>query len=146
MSNASQSNRTQSGFTLIELMVVVAIVALIAAIAYPSYRRSVIKSDRSDAKVALQKAAQAFERCYAESHSYKASPHAKRPGTCPEFPRRSQNEYYNITLPKVTTTTYTIKAEPVAGGPQQDDAGCTSFTLKSNGAQSATGNNSDHCW
>ncbi|MBU6508933.1 MAG: prepilin-type N-terminal cleavage/methylation domain-containing protein, partial [Gammaproteobacteria bacterium] len=46
------------GFSLIELMVVVAIIAIIAAIAYPSYERSVLKSHRSDAENLLTQDAQ----------------------------------------------------------------------------------------
>ena len=41
------------GFTLIELMIVVAIVAILASIAYPSYKDSVLKSRRAEARTAL---------------------------------------------------------------------------------------------
>ena len=54
---------TQSGFTLIELMVVVTVVALLAMIALPSYQNSVRKSRRTDARIALIELAQTLERC-----------------------------------------------------------------------------------
>ena len=44
---------SNGGFTLIELMIVVAIVAILAAIAYPAYTSQIRKTDRSDAKAAL---------------------------------------------------------------------------------------------
>ncbi|HET7570477.1 MAG TPA: type IV pilin protein [Gammaproteobacteria bacterium] len=137
------SNSYKKGFTLVELMIVVAIIAIIAAIAYPSYRKSVIKSDRSDAKVALQRAAQALERCYAEGHNYKSTPTATPPGTCPTFPQPSPNQYYTISLPTVTTTSYTIEAVPTADSPQQDDDDCTWFKLDNTGLQTAS---SSDCW
>ncbi|HET7307051.1 MAG TPA: type IV pilin protein [Gammaproteobacteria bacterium] len=139
----------EKGFTLVELMIVVAIIAIIAAIAYPSYRKSVIKSDRSDAKVALQRAAQALERCYAEGHNYKSTPTATPSGTCPAFPQASPNQYYTISLPTVTTTTYTIEAVPTADSPQQDDDECAKFFLDNTGLQTsknASNATTTDCW
>jgi type IV pilus assembly protein PilE len=60
------------GFTLIELMIVVAVVGIIAAIAYPSYMDSVRKARRTDAKSALTEAAQKLEILYARNASYSA--------------------------------------------------------------------------
>jgi len=57
----------QKGFTLIELMIVVAIVGIIAAIAYPSYQDSVTRSQRSDATVTVSRLAAAQERFYTRS-------------------------------------------------------------------------------
>lgn len=59
-----------AGFTLMELMIVVAIVGILAAIAYPSYMDSVRKSRRADAKAALSNAVQALERYYTEKNTY----------------------------------------------------------------------------
>ena len=59
-----------SGFSLIELMVVVGIIGVIAAIAYPSYTKSVQKSNRTDAKIALTEAATRQERIYSQSGAY----------------------------------------------------------------------------
>ena len=62
--------KTEQGFTLIELMIVVAIVGILAAIAFPSYQESVRKSARAEAKAALLGAAQAFERYYSLNGRY----------------------------------------------------------------------------
>jgi len=59
-----------SGFTLIELMIVVAIIALLAAIAIPSYRDFVVRSHRTEAKVALTELANLQEKFYSEMGSY----------------------------------------------------------------------------
>jgi type IV pilus assembly protein PilE len=58
------------GFTLIELMIVVAVIAILAIIAYPSYRDSVRKARRVDAKSALTDIAQMQETFFARNGSY----------------------------------------------------------------------------
>jgi type IV pilus assembly protein PilE len=62
--------RRQAGFTLIEVMVVVAIIAILAAIGYPAYTEQVARSRRADAKAALLEAAQWIEREFTVSGSY----------------------------------------------------------------------------
>lgn len=58
------------GFTLIELMIVVAIVAILAAVAYPSYRDSISKSRRAEARAQLMDAVQYMQRFYSQNDRY----------------------------------------------------------------------------
>lgn len=58
------------GFTLIELMIVVAIVGILASIAYPSYQEQIAKSKRAGAKSELLQSQQWMERFYSESYRY----------------------------------------------------------------------------
>lgn len=62
--------KNQQGFTLIEVMIVVAIVAILAAIALPSYRSSVLKGNRSDGYAILNEIMQAQERYAASNDIY----------------------------------------------------------------------------
>jgi type IV pilus assembly protein PilE len=113
------------GFTLIELMVVVAIVGILAAIAFPSYQESVRKANRTDAKASLLNAAQLLDRCFTERNAYNAA-------GCPTVTGTSQEGFYTIafgTNPPLSATTYTLIATPVAGGRQANDPRCTSFSL-----------------
>jgi type IV pilus assembly protein PilE len=66
----SSRRRIPAGFTLIELMIVVAIIAIIAAIAYPSYTSSIIKGKRSQGRGALLDLLQQQERYMTQYGSY----------------------------------------------------------------------------
>lgn len=58
------------GFTLIELMIVVAVVGILAAIAYPAYTDSVLKGKRAQARTALLEVMQQQERYMTQSNTY----------------------------------------------------------------------------
>ena len=62
--------RTSAGFTLIEVMIVVAIVSILAAVAYPSYIDSVRKGKRAEARAALMNLLQQQERYFTQNNSY----------------------------------------------------------------------------
>jgi type IV pilus assembly protein PilE len=59
-----------SGFTLIELMIVVVVVAILAAVAYPAYQNQVEQGHLSEGTVALTRFASELERCYSRFGSY----------------------------------------------------------------------------
>ncbi len=118
--------QASKGFTLIELMIVVAIIGILAAIAYPSYQEYTAKSRRAAAKSCLLEIGQALERRYAAASSYAGALPA--PGCVAE-----QNGFYGFTPTGITTAqSYTIKAAP---GSKQHDTKCGTLTLDNTGAK-----------
>lgn len=135
--------KRRGAFTLLELMIAVVVVAIIAAIAYPSYVESIRKSRRADAKSILSLVGERLERCFAECNSYTA---ASCGAPCPTLPVTSTEGYYRVLAGPVAATSWSLTATPVAGKSQETDAACTSFTLTSTGAKSATGASAATCW
>jgi type IV pilus assembly protein PilE len=120
-----------SGFTLPELVVVIAIIAILAAIAIPSYRNSVRKSRRAEAQEQLLNFAGMAERIFTQSNSYATA-------TLP-----ADTDYYTYTFPvAITATTYTIRATPTA---IQSADGCGTMSLTQTGQRTHTGSEAD-CW
>ena len=128
---------SNSGFTLIKLMIVVAIVAILAAIAYPAYTSQIMKSQRSDARAALLAAAQSLEKCYTEYNVYNNA-------ACPALPASSPEGYYSIAATTLTASTYTLTATPQSGAVNNDKE-CLTIMLDSKGAKTSTGTGSQ-CW
>lgn len=117
------------GFTLIELMIVVAIVAILLAIALPSYQNQVIKSRRTDAQRELVSWAQALERHYTANAQYGDCSDGKPSG-------KPSNNYYTISIAAAATdctdTTFTLSAVPIGGTSQANDG---TLTLDNTGAR-----------
>ncbi|MFZ1324990.1 MAG: type IV pilin protein [Candidatus Contendobacter sp.] len=139
------------GFTLIELMIVVAVVGILGAIAYPAYQDSVRKSRRADAKGVLLEAAQWMERFYTENSRYDqlrgggAVPFAASGLTKAPKTGGPAGGYYTITLSAVGQDTYTLTAAPLATGGQNSDT-CGTMTLNNAGVKTVSSSTVAKCW
>lgn len=124
----------QQGFTLIELMIVVAIIGVLAAIAYPSYQRYVIKTKRTDMMTELQNIASQIESRKLAQGSYTNA----GAGLDGSFPRGG-TALYTITLaPTPLTERWTITATPVSSSQMANDG---TLTLNAQGLKCRDKNN-----
>ena len=127
------------GFTLLELMIVVAILAILSTIAFASYQNQVIKSRRSAATTCLQERAQFMERYYTTNLTYAAAP---APAQC----GADLNPFYAIAFTGTPgAKTYVITATPQAG--QMADTRCGNLSINAQGVRTESGTGTvDECW
>ena len=119
--------QSQRGITLIELMVVIVIVGILAAIAYPSYRQQVMRSNRTEAKVALEQRALALEKCFTRYLSYESDEcTASTAAADGETPDRN----YSVALAS-DAESFTVTATAING--QAADQQCDEMTIDERG-------------
>ncbi|PZO16206.1 MAG: prepilin-type cleavage/methylation domain-containing protein [Burkholderiales bacterium] len=114
------SDNVQRGFSLIELMVVVAVVALLASIALPSYESHVRRTHRKHAQAALLKASQWMERSAIAMGRYPAA------AGVPADVLAVEGGRYQIALSNLTASTFTLSASP-QGAQLQDP--CATYSI-----------------
>jgi type IV pilus assembly protein PilE len=110
----------EGGFTLIELMIVVAIIGILAAIAYPSYQEYIRRAARADAQGAVTSLASVMERWFSDNNTYAAvgGVTALGAGLHPNWSPMDEpqaNRRYDLTIQAADGTSYTLRATPTAG-------------------------------
>jgi type IV pilus assembly protein PilE len=121
--------RSNAGFTLIEMMIVVVVLALLAAVALPSFLDSLRKSRRTEAFTALSAVQQAQERWRGNNSTYSNSL------TGLGLPATTPRGLYTIQLSGTNATDYTVAAVAAPGTSQAADAACRTLAVRVTGAQ-----------
>jgi type IV pilus assembly protein PilE len=125
------------GFTLIELMVVVAIIAILASIAYPAYKDYVVKTRRSAGTACLLEQAQFMERYYSTNMGYSG---AALPSTACTSDLSQHYAFAFSAGP--TATAFTVAATPQGAQAAQDSL-CGTLSIDQKGTKSPT---TTGCW
>lgn len=150
--------KTYEGFSLVELLIVIAIISILASIGYPSYTSFVVSGKRSAAQADLLGFASSMERHRAANYTYKGAASGGSDTGAPLIyatyspsDGTEANKDYNLTIETVTSdgSSYTIRATPVSGSSQASDG---SLYYYSDGRkawdknQDGTVASSEYCW
>lgn len=155
--------RTEQGFTLIEVMIVVVIIGILVAIAYPNYQGYVVHSNRAEAFALLNDAAARQERYFAQNNEYITGKNnttlsienLKIPNTTPidQDEIFSTNKYYTLKVEAKADKSdggYAFTATPQGSQARDEELNkCYQLTLEANGKQSAfrlDGSAAENCW
>lgn len=101
--------KQSSGFTLIEVMIVVIVLSVLASIAYPAYTDYVIRSRLTEVRTALADMRSRMEHYFQDNRTFAGANTAPAPNPCTPPPNLSNLFTYSCT-PAPTANTYTIQA------------------------------------
>lgn len=118
------------GFSLLELMMVLAITSIIAGLIYSNYSDRVLRARRLDGKISLMDLAQKIERLSLSEHTYKFNPKINN-----SLPKQSINGWYLLSILEASDQSFTVQARPI---PSQKDIQCEAFTLNQVGHKGLT--------
>lgn len=145
MTEGKQENSAQSaGFTLLELLIVIAVFSIIMSMSIAGYRQYITRANRVDATALLLRVAAAQERFYLEQNTYTDDMAALG------FPNAlSERGYYALTVNPALgglVVGYTATATVVDGESQSDDTKCQDMTINESGLRNSAPEDPEVCW
>lgn len=140
------ANRSRMrGLTLIELMVVIVVVAILGSISVSTYRSYLLRTNRTEAKMALLRVQAAQEKFFLQNNRYATDDELS---TAPPgglgIPSSTPSDFYTISLETDASGVAYIAQAAAKNGQLQDTAACQTLTINQNGTR--TPDQSSGCW
>ena len=142
--NQRLNGKRLTGFTLIEVLIVIAIIGIVAAIAVPVYSTYITKANRTDAINFLSEVAGEQQRYFSENNAYASKMSELGYGT--KDTANSPENHYTVSINTPNVTRYVLSATPATGSRQLKDDECMVFTIDSTGSKGNTGGSNADCW
>ena len=129
----------QTGFTLFELLIVLAIMSILIGLTYPSYRHHLIKAHRLNTRLTLLNIANRLEDYYSVHHEYSGASLSTL-----GFSSQTEDHAYELVL-EVDDSHYLIEVKPLHT--QTQDTLCATFSLDDKGNKKISGSGTlEECW
>lgn len=132
------------GFSLFELMIVLAILTLLMSIAYPSYTDYLIRTRRCDGQTALLDLANRMESYYSRETTYSTATIGLNKPSDLLTTNLSAGGWYTLSIIEQTESTFKLLA--TAREKQALDKACLSLSFDNFGAKTASPGNQSACW
>lgn len=138
--------KSESGFSLIELMITISIIAILAAVALPAYQSQIRKGKRTEAQNLLLETASKQQRFFSQNMTYADVVGKLGYGAATNTSQTTGSGAYNVTVSAFTASSFTLLATPVAGTDQVND-GCGNLSITNTGQKGESGSLTvQDCW
>ena len=126
----------RNGFSIIELLMVLAITGLLAAMSYPNYHNYITRAHRTEGKTALLDLACRMEHYYSKHQTYQTATIGTGNKTDVLGESLSETRLYTLSIARATDETYLLTATTRT---LTQDAQCPLLTLNHSGAKGPRG-------
>jgi len=127
-----------NGFSLLEILIVIALIAIVSAFSIPYYQQHIISAHRKAAAISLHKLAVALEQFYMANNTYKNAKIDELKITAPK--------HYQIEITDASDSKFSLIARPI-DSQAKNDSECGALMLDSDGEKNITGTNlPEECW